>query len=130
MITLGLGIDAVEIKRFTKWHLFARKTLKRIFSEEELNYCLSIPKKTSERFAARFAAKEAFFKAISPLLTKPVYFLQVLPHISVSVTQNNWPELKINWGFFELNKKELKPKTLISLTHTSDTATAVVIITK
>ena len=40
----------------------------------EITYCLGIPKKAAERFAARFAAKEAFYKAIAPLAEQPLRF--------------------------------------------------------
>ena len=49
---LGVGIDAVEIARFADWHTKSDKQLRRIFSEEEMAYCLSVPAKTAERFAS------------------------------------------------------------------------------
>lgn len=60
----GTGIDIVKIERIKratdKW---GERFLRRIFSEDELNYSLS---KTNffESLAARFAAKEAFIKAM------------------------------------------------------------------
>lgn len=61
MIT-GLGTDITETARIEK----AIKSIgfkEKIFSEQEIRYC---EKKANpfESFAARFAAKEAFFKAL------------------------------------------------------------------
>ena len=57
----GIGIDSIEIARFRLWHTYSYRQLSRIFSSEEIDYCLSNIIKSSERFAVRFAAKEAFF---------------------------------------------------------------------
>src|SRR5436853_5452168 len=62
---LGIGVDSVEIARFVHWHTFNRKKLLRIFSESEIEYCLSVTTKSAERFAVRFAVREALFKAYS-----------------------------------------------------------------
>lgn len=60
----GTGIDIVKIDRIKraadKW---GERFLRRIFSEDELNYC-SAKGNSFESLAARFAAKEAFIKAI------------------------------------------------------------------
>lgn len=60
---MKIGIDIEEVKRFSK--LIKDKTfLKRIFSEGEMNYCLS-KKNSPQHFAVRFAGKEAVWKAIN-----------------------------------------------------------------
>jgi holo-[acyl-carrier protein] synthase len=62
---LGIGVDTIEIERFSLWHTYSPKKLRRIFSVEEIDYCLSQKNKSAERFAARFAAREALYKALS-----------------------------------------------------------------
>ena len=62
---LGIGVDSVEIERFSHWSDYSEKKLLRIFSPEEIEYCLQQKNKSAERFAARFAAREALFKALS-----------------------------------------------------------------
>lgn len=57
----GVGIDIIEVDRFSR--ILAQqkeKLLKRIFTDGELEFC----KKAANRLAGRFAAKEAFFKAL------------------------------------------------------------------
>lgn len=63
----GIGVDAIEISRIKAAHQkWGRKFLERIYTEDELNYCLG---KTNPypSLAARFAAKEAAFKAVSQM---------------------------------------------------------------
>jgi holo-[acyl-carrier protein] synthase len=61
---LGIGIDIVDVDRFKgalkRW---GTAFTNRLFTEDELSYCLT-KKRPEEHLAARFAAKEAFFKAI------------------------------------------------------------------
>lgn len=61
---IGIGVDTVEINRFNQWHSYSIKTLQRIFSHEEIVYCQENSLKSSERFAVRFAAREALYKAL------------------------------------------------------------------
>lgn len=61
---LGTGIDVVDIDRFIGWRDWNPKQLNRIFHNNEIDYCLQEPAKSAERFAARFAAKEALYKAL------------------------------------------------------------------
>lgn len=58
---LGLGTDIVEVQRFNQ--LLSRRgerILEKLFTPEERQSCLDAP----HRLAARFAAKEAFLKAL------------------------------------------------------------------
>ncbi len=61
-----VGIDVVDVERFRE--ILARRGerfLERIFTEREIAYALSArPPLREERLAARFAAKEAFLKAL------------------------------------------------------------------
>ncbi|MBF0505256.1 MAG: holo-ACP synthase [Nitrospirae bacterium] len=61
----GIGVDIVEIDRIRnaaqKW---GDKFLRRIFDDDEISYCRK-NKNPFSSLAARFAAKEAFIKAIS-----------------------------------------------------------------
>lgn len=61
---LGIGIDIVDIDRFRKAiERWGEPFTKRLFTEDELLYCFK-KKRPEVHLAARFAAKEAFFKAI------------------------------------------------------------------
>jgi holo-[acyl-carrier protein] synthase len=126
---LTLGIDAVEIVRFAHWHNYSQARLQRIFSPAEVTYCLSNTTKSAERFAVRFAAKEAFFKSITPLLIEPIPFLYVCKHVEI-VSNLDGVHLKANWEVFPLHSFAQHAKVHISLTHTYTTALAVIVISK
>lgn len=129
MIT-GVGIDSVEIKRFQNWHTYPKKQLLKVFTETEITYCLSQPNQSAQRFAARFAVREAFFKALCssyPEIKFP--FLTCCKAIEVKHYPNGAPFLAIAWQ--QLNMPQEAPiQAICSLTHTDNTATALVILQK
>ena len=60
---IGVGIDAVEVPRFRKVAARTPGIIDRLFTDAERAYCVR-RKDPTERFAARFAAKEAVMKAM------------------------------------------------------------------
>ena len=63
MKVLGIGVDVVETIRIERsLERFAERFLRRVFTDEEIDYCQSM-KHPSRHLAARFAAKEAVSKA-------------------------------------------------------------------
>lgn len=59
----GIGIDIIEVERVRKLGLQSPRFLEKIFTPQEIAYC-SGKANQFQHFAARFAAKEAFFKAL------------------------------------------------------------------
>jgi holo-[acyl-carrier protein] synthase len=63
---LGIGVDLVDVRRVEaiiyRWQ---QRFLKRIFTDVEIKYCNN-KKNPAQRFATRFAAKEAMIKALYP----------------------------------------------------------------
>ena len=121
MIT-GIGIDVVQVKRMEKWRK-TRGLLERYFHDEELSTAISRGNAADMALAARFAAKEAFGKALGTGFSR-----MALKDIMVINTSNGRPEIRV----FETAKKALEEsganKVHISLTHESDNAIAVVIL--
>lgn len=130
---LGVGIDSIEIERFSHWHTYSAKALQKVFAESEIIYCLENKIKSAERFAVRFAAKEAFFKALSQAnQEKTLRGLKVFKHITINKKTNGSPLLQVNWKHF-LPEHAIWTESLethVSLTHTRSMATAIVIIEK
>ena len=61
---LGVGIDIIEVSRFKKKKYEENRNFyKKIFVTSEINYCLKF-KNSAERFAGKFAIKEAVIKSI------------------------------------------------------------------
>lgn len=63
-LIIGVGVDVVSISRVKRAiEKCGARFLKRVFTERELEYCFKSGY-SYERLAARFAAKEAVFKAL------------------------------------------------------------------
>ena len=64
-MVLGLGIDIIEIERIKKSiEQYGERFLNKVFTNEEIKYCNSKFNKY-QHYAARFAAKEAVYKALA-----------------------------------------------------------------
>ncbi len=63
---LGIGVDIVDVRRIeriiVRWQ---ERFLRRVFTREEIRYCNN-KKNPAQRFATRFAAKQAVIKALFP----------------------------------------------------------------
>jgi len=124
---IGVGIDAVEISRFADWHSKSLARLRRIFSEPEIVYCLQNPAKSAERFAARFAAREAVYKVLHA--HAPIPFLTLARAITITKGQHGKPALIIDWQLLSTWDTPLL-RTVhwhLSLTHTNTTSIACII---
>ncbi len=60
---LGIGTDIIEIERVRR-AVASEHFRKKVFTANEQNYCESRGAQSAASYAARFAAKEAFFKAL------------------------------------------------------------------
>jgi phosphopantetheine--protein transferase-like protein len=126
----AIGIDAVDIERFSQWHTKSLTSLRRIFSEAEIAYALENSVKSAERFAVRFAAKEAFLKAVQQLFPTHIFsLLKILKYCSVEKTTTGQPYLIIDWHQL-LGHDMPTISHSVSLTHTHTTAFAVVLLYK
>ncbi|MDR0300744.1 MAG: holo-ACP synthase [Treponema sp.] len=123
MIT-GIGIDAVYVKRMERW-VADPKIMEKYFHQDEIAYVSSRGNGAALSLAARFAAKEAFGKALGTGLSNIE-----LKDIMVINKENGRPEIKL----FKTAQKALEAsgadRVHISLTHERDSAIAVVILEK
>ncbi len=107
---VSLGVDIESIERFQDMiKRFKRSTLKRIYTETEMEYCFS-KKNPAPSLAARFAFKEAAFKALSPLGQK-IYHRQV----EIKNSSSGAPQAR--FVSEELNSKFLLKVTLSHSRH-------------
>jgi phosphopantetheine--protein transferase-like protein len=118
----GIGIDIVKIERMKKVaEKWGEKFLERVFSEGEIAYC-SKKKNPYLSLAVRFAAKEAFIKAISSEVAV------TLTEIEVMNDDGGKPSIKLSGrlqDFFETN--HIKTAHL-SLSHEHEYGVACVIL--
>ena len=76
MKIFGIGTDIVQVNRFKKT-LKRRALLKRIFNKDEISKCQRNVKYPN-CFAKRFAAKEAFSKALGTGVSKGISFNEII----------------------------------------------------
>ena len=63
---ISCGVDIIEIDRVKESiEQLGDKFLNRVFTDNEIRYCESKKNQKYQHYAARFAAKEATFKAVS-----------------------------------------------------------------
>lgn len=122
---VGTGIDIIEISRIRRMHhKYGDSFLKRVFSKNELSYCLD-KKDPAPHLAGRFAAKEAFIKAV-PLIRSRRFSLNEIEIISDDVLKK--PRIKL-LGKTKIAYLETDEGTiLVSISHGKDYAVAQVII--
>jgi len=134
---LAIGIDSVEIERFSHWHLYSQQQLQRVYSPNEIAYCLQIPQKSAERFAVRFAAREALWKAFCQAWPEhSMAFLSFCRAVEVAHAKRGVPFFILDQDYFGTHTPEWRSlktankqiKIVLSLTHTHDTATALTTI--
>ena len=120
----GVGTDIVEVKRINK--LIKKKTLlKKIFNTKEITKCLKI-KNSSNCFAKRFAAKEAFSKALGTGFTKGLSFNEII----ILNEKNGKPYIKLLDRTKTIVKKRIIKKNYkISLSLSDEKNYAVAFVT-
>lgn len=84
------GIDIIEVKRIQEAiERQGEKFLKRVYTAQEIEYCDNTGKMRYQHYAARFAAKEAIFKAISSRL--PSNIGDIWTNIEIQNNENHKP---------------------------------------
>jgi holo-[acyl-carrier protein] synthase len=121
-VILGTGIDIVRIERLERW-----KTIpglcRRWFHPRELAYSRSRREREAESLACRFAAKEAFGKALG---TGFAGF--GLKEVEVFLEAGGRPALRLSGGARKILRGMGGGRVFLSLAHEKDNAIAMVII--
>ncbi len=121
---LGVGIDVVHVERIRRWKVVGG-LYERFFHPEELQSALPRGEAGILSLAARFAAKEAFGKAIGSGLR---HF--GLREIAVLNDSNGKPFMVLTGRAEEAFKDFGGDRIAVSLSHEKDNALAIVIIEK
>jgi len=123
-MVIGIGIDIIEINRIKKnIEKHGDKFLSRVFTSNEIDYCL--PKSNKyQHFAARYAAKEAVYKALASGCQEGLSWQDV----EISNEPNGMPVANVSGKLkkFFSDDKQLK----ISMSHSRNYVTCVAIIYK
>ena len=122
------GIDIIEVERIkSSIESMGDKFLMRVFTEKEIEYSSKSESHKYEHFAARFAAKEAAFKAISELLNSK-YDIDY-KNIEVLVDENGRPSINFVDLKDEIKDNFKKIESIdISISHIKEYAIANVVL--
>jgi holo-[acyl-carrier protein] synthase len=122
---IGLGIDMIEVERIATNIGKDAGFKELVFSKNEIEYCETKANKF-EHYAARFAAKEAFFKAMGTGWMSGTAFNE----IEIRNDENGKPELILLGETAVAVNQKGAIKISVSLSHLKTFASAVVIIEK
>jgi|WetSurMetagenome_2_1015567.scaffolds.fasta_scaffold131562_1 holo-[acyl-carrier protein] synthase len=121
---IGIGIDTVSIPRMEKLiRARGERFLRKVFSESEIGEGMK-RRKSAPFFAARFAAREAFVKALGTGFVPGVSFRDV----AVDKGDGGKPELSLSARTKTLLKTRGIERCHLSITHDGDCAQAIVIL--
>ena len=116
---VSVGVDIVEVKRIgdaiERW---GARFLDRVFTPAEIAYCRGKARE-AESFAVRFAAKEAFAKALK------VGKAAIWREVEIARSEGPRPALLLHGGARELTGQR---RIDLSLSHVPTHAVAVVLI--
>ncbi len=120
---IGTGIDIIEVHRVAEKVNKENGFREKVFSADEINYCERAAD-AAQRYAARFAAKEAFLKAGGGGLMLGYD----LNEIEIQHNDEGKPELILTGNFKALASERGWNKIHVSISHVQAMACAVVII--
>jgi holo-[acyl-carrier protein] synthase len=122
---VGIGVDIIDIPRLERaLEQHGDRFRDRIFTAREIAYC-ETPLRRAERYATRFAAKEAARKAIGA--ATPVRAL-AWHDIEIISSNEGAPQLEFHGRAGELIRQLGVTGAQVSLSHAIDQAVAFVIL--
>jgi holo-[acyl-carrier protein] synthase len=119
----GIGTDMIETARVKKSMETIGGFREKIFGEAEIGYCESKANKY-EHYAGRFAAKEAFMKAIGTGWRNGIAFRE----IEIVNDGLGKPGLKLSGKALGFTRDNGIGRSQISISHIKDMATAIVVL--
>jgi holo-[acyl-carrier protein] synthase len=119
---IRVGVDIVPVERIARLAPEG-KDPDRIFTAGELAYCRGKPR-ADEHLAARFAAKEAVFKAIGTGWSEGVTWTDV----EIAPGERGRPQVKLDGKLAAYAEREGLVDVDVSLSHTSELAIAYAVV--
>jgi holo-[acyl-carrier protein] synthase len=122
-VIVSIGIDIIEIRRVGEVLARTPRFRERVFTELERAYCDSRGASRAQHYAARFAAKEAAFKALRTGWRDGLSW----HHVEVASTEAGAPLLQLSGHARVLFEALGATNAHLSLSHTSELAVAQVL---
>jgi holo-[acyl-carrier protein] synthase len=122
-VIVGLGMDISEVNRIQESiERYKDAFLKRVYTPAEIAYCQR-HRNPYERFAARFAAKEATMKALGTGWSRGVRWVD----LEVVRLPSGKPTMELRGAAAEIAKGLGVTRISLTITHSGNTALAQVI---
>ena len=119
----GVGIDTIEVGRVRRFLQKQEGLKEKLFSPAEIEYCES-KKSWARSYAARYAAKEAFLKALGAGLVGQFS----LRDIEVIKPKLGQPKLILNGQARRVVRRKKIKRIQVSLSHLKQIAIAIVVL--
>ncbi len=125
MAVLGVGMDVVDVVRFRRTvERLGEPFVRRLFTPAEAEYADRSPRRRIERLGARFAAKEAFGKAMGLGMTQTTRWRE----IEVEHDPRGRPLLRLHGDTERAAAEHGVAHIHLSISHDGDVAAAVVVL--
>lgn len=121
---VSIGIDIVEVYRIRETLERTPRFTERVYTEKERAYCEAKGAAAAQSFAARFAAKEAFLKALKTGWRGKITWQDM----EILNDEQGVPHLEIKGEARKLLENLGANKIHLSISHTTDHAVAQVIL--
>jgi holo-[acyl-carrier protein] synthase len=119
---VGIGIDIIEVDRMAD-KVSKEEFRKKVFSQDEIDFCESKGNNKAQHYAARFSAKEAFLKATGMGMLLSLE----LKELEVRVTKEGKPFIHLSGEPARLAEQN-KWRIHVTLSHIQPVACAMVVI--
>ncbi len=120
---IGIGTDIIEVRRIKRLLEKQKRFKERIFTSGEIEYC-EHKTNSAQNYAARFAVKEAFLKAIGTGWREGVAFKE----IEVVNNEKGKPELVLSGKAKTISEEMETTNIQVSISHLKDLAIGFVIL--
>ncbi len=121
---LGIGLDLAEIHRIGElWRRNRAGLLRRVFTDAEAEYC-DAKSNPSQHLAGRFAAKEAFLKALGTGWAAGA----ALRDVEIVSQPSAPPRIALHGRTAEISASMGVQRIHLSITHAGDYAAATVVL--
>jgi holo-[acyl-carrier protein] synthase len=123
---ISIGVDIVEVYRIRETIERTPRFADRVFTEYESEYCQSKGASAAQSYAGRFAAKEAFLKALKTGWRGKITWRDM----EVRTDNDGVPTLIVKNEAQVIMRSRGADKIHLSISHTSEHAVAQVILEK
>jgi holo-[acyl-carrier protein] synthase len=125
-VIVSIGIDIVEVYRIRETVARTPRFTERVFTEKERAYCEAKGAAAAQSYAARFAAKEAFLKALKTGWRGLITWQDM----EILNDDQGVPTLKIKGEARKFLENSGANQIHLSMSHTTEHAVAQVILEK